>query len=48
MVKTKKTVTIDEELCRSIENHNEEYASSFSGVICLALRKFFNGDKNKK
>jgi len=42
----KKTITIDEDLCRLIEKHNEENGSSFSGVIRIALKKFFN--KNKK
>jgi len=48
MVTIKKTITINQVLYKLIKDHNEKNASSVSGVIGLALKKFFKKNDEKK
>ena len=43
-----KTITIKEELIKKLQEHHKKYGSNDSGVIGIALEKYFDELKKKK
>lgn len=43
-----KTITLKEELIKKLQDHHSKYGSTDSGVINLALEKYFEELKKKQ